>query len=160
MEVLPKRFERFGLNIHPTKTSLIDFTKPKRGASNKTDTFTFLGFTHYWAKSRRGFWIIKRKTVGKRLGRSLKALWEWCRENRHLPLKEQYQKLCQKIRGHIQYYGIIGNYESLKSFVHGASNAWQYWLSRRSHRSKIPWEIFQKLLDKMPLPKARIIHQL
>ncbi len=161
MEVLPKRFNRFELTIHPTKTSLINFRKPGRGINREeTGGFDFLGFTHYWAKSRRGYWIIKRKTAKKSLNKSMKAIWEWCRKNRHEPLKEQYRKLRQKLRGHIQYFGIIGNYEALKSMVHETKRAWQYWLSQRSHKSKIPWKIFKKLMDKMPLPKARIMHQI
>jgi RNA-directed DNA polymerase len=59
--------------------------------------------THYWARSRRGYWVIKRKTARKRLRRTTKALWRWCRANRHLPLKDQYRMLCQKLRGHFQY---------------------------------------------------------
>ena len=93
MEVLPKRFGRFSLTIHPEKTVLVEFKKPpcrERSADGK-GTFAFLGFTHYWAKTRRGDWVIKRKTVGKRLRRCMKELWTWCRENRHEPLQEQYR---------------------------------------------------------------------
>jgi group II intron reverse transcriptase/maturase len=75
MEVLPRRFGRYGLTIHPEKTKLVKFGKPpkKEQAGPKNETFDFLGFTHYWAKSRRGYWVIKRKTARKRQRRSIKA---------------------------------------------------------------------------------------
>ena len=92
MEVLPKRFERYGLTIHPEKTKLVKFGKPpkKEQPGSKNETFDFLGFTHYWAKSRRGYWVIKRKTARKRQRRSIKSLCQWCKQNRHLPIEEQY----------------------------------------------------------------------
>jgi len=91
MEVLPKRFGRFSLTIHPEKTVLVEFKKPpcRERSANGKGTFDFLGFTHYWAKTRRGYWVIKRKTVGKRLRRFMQEIWTWCRENRHEPLQEQ-----------------------------------------------------------------------
>ena len=91
MAVLPKRFHRFKLTIHPEKTALIAFNKPLRRehSARGTGTFDFLGFTHYWAKTRRGYWVIKRKTVGKRLRRFMQGIWTWCRTNRHAPLTEQ-----------------------------------------------------------------------
>ena len=105
MNVLPKRFGRFGLTIHPEKTVLTRFSKPNgRGNSAKSNgTFDFLGFTHYWGKSRWGKWVIKRKTREKSLRRFLKALWVWLRRNRHLPLKEQHKMLSIKLGGHYQY---------------------------------------------------------
>jgi RNA-directed DNA polymerase len=76
MTVLPKRFARFGLTIHPTKTALIAFRKPKahQGSESGNGTCTFLGLTHYWTKSRQGFWVIKRRTASKRLRRTKKSL--------------------------------------------------------------------------------------
>ena len=81
MGVLPKRFGRFHLTIHPEKTALIAFNKPLRRehSARGKGTFDFLGFTHYWAKTSRGYWVIKRKTVGKRLRRFMKGIWTWCR---------------------------------------------------------------------------------
>ena len=91
MEVLPKRFGRVSLTIHPEKTVLVEFKKPlcRERSANGKGTFDVLGFTHYWAKTRRGYWVIKRKTVGKRLRRFMKEIWTWCRENRHEPVQEQ-----------------------------------------------------------------------
>jgi group II intron reverse transcriptase/maturase len=102
MAVLPKRFARYGLTIHPTKTALIAFGKPEtpQGSTEGNGTFDFLGLTHDWTRSRRGYWVIKRRTAKKRLRRTKKSLWRWCRSNRHTPLQYQYQQLCQKLRGH------------------------------------------------------------
>jgi RNA-directed DNA polymerase len=159
MEVLPKRFARFSLAIHPDKTKLIKFRKPdNKGESDKSNgTFDFLGFTHYWTKSRRGYWVIKRQTANKRLRRAMKRVWQWCQKNRHTPLAQQYRKLSQKLKGHYQYYGIRGNYEKLASFFTHVDKAWRYWLSRRSSESNIPWEKFHKLQAYFPLPKPRIV---
>jgi RNA-directed DNA polymerase len=160
MAVLPKRFARFGLTIHPQKTRLVDFRKPaRRGeAGIGNGTCEFLGFTHYWMKSRRGYWVIKRRTASKRLRRTMRALWQWCRDQRHTPLTAQYRTLCQKLRGHYQYYGIRGNYPRLERLYEHAGHAWRYWLSRRSHQSAIPWERFDRLHVRFPRPAPRIVH--
>jgi group II intron reverse transcriptase/maturase len=163
MEVLPKRFSRFKLTIHPEKTVLVEFTKPpshERAAHGK-GTFDFLGFTHYWAKTRRGYWVIKRKTVGKRLRRFMKAIWTWCRENRHEPMQEQYRMLGAKLRGYYQYYGIRGNFKMLEVVFEHTERAWRYWLSRRSHKGHIRWQKFvASLRETFPLPQPRIIHNI
>jgi group II intron reverse transcriptase/maturase len=160
MAVLPKRFARFGLTIHPQKTRLVAFRKPGRTAEfgHGNGTFEFLGFTHYWTKSRRGYWVIKRTTAKKRLRRAMKAVWQWCRNHRHEPLREQYRRLSQKLQGHYQYYGIRGNYRKLAVLYQMAETAWRYWLSRRSRQSAIRWEKFCKLQEAYPLPNPRIVH--
>lgn len=160
MVVLPKRFGRFELTIHPTKTALVRFRKPasKAEGDDGNGTFDFLGFTHFWAKSRRGYWVIKRKTARKRLRRAVKSLWQWCRDHRHWKLPEQYQGLCQKLRGHYQYYGIRSNYKMLEVVMEHVEKAWRYWLSRRSNQSSIPWDEFERIRRVFPLPKPRIYH--
>ena len=162
LAVLPKRFNRFGLSLHPEKTKIIPFKRP---SSNNEDgkgngTFDFLGFTFYWSKSRRGYWVIKKKTMRKRLSRFMKGLWRWCRDNRHEPLKEQHKTLCLKLRGHYQYYGVRSNYKALEVIFEFAEKAWRYWLSRRSHKGGIRWEKFEKLRANFPLPKPRIVHNI
>ena len=162
LAVLPKRFNRFGLSLHLEKTKIIPFKRP---SSNNEDgkgngTFDFLGFTFYWSKSRRGYWVIKKKTMRKRLSRFMKGLWRWCRDNRHEPLKEQHKTLCLKLRGHYQYYGVRSNYKALEVIFEFAEKAWRYWLSRRSHKGGIRWKKFEKLRANFPLPKPRIVHNI
>jgi RNA-directed DNA polymerase len=161
MEILPKRFGRFGLTIHPEKTVMTRFSRPK-GVGNSakgSGTFDFLGFTHYWGKSRRGAWVIKRKTKKKSLRRFLRALWVWLRRNRHLPLKEQHRMLSIKLRGHYQYYGVIGNIRMLSKVVHQAGRFWRYWLSRRSHKGHINWAKYaDSILSQFALPEPKIYH--
>jgi group II intron reverse transcriptase/maturase len=160
MAVLPRRFGKYGLTIHPQKTKLVKFGKPPQNQPSgpKNGTFDFLGFSHYWAKSRRGYWVIKRKTAQKRLRRSIKALWQWCKENRHLPFKEQYRMLCLKLRGHYQYYGIRSNYHQLEAVYQQVLKGWWYWLNRRNRRRDLEWEKFKRILTTFPLPRPRIIH--
>jgi len=147
MEVLPKRFSRFSLTIHPEKTE------------KENGTFDFLGFTHYWAKSLQGYWVIKRKTVGKRLRRFMKAIYEWCRENLHEPVKEQHKTLCSKLRGYYQYYGIRGNYKMLEVVFEHTEQAWRRWLGRRCSKGYVSGEEFSRFYRKVyPLPRPRIIH--
>jgi len=158
-EVLPKRFGRYGLAVHPRKTKLVRFRKPRKDDDGRRNgTFDYLGFTHYWAKSRRGYWVIKRKTMEKRWRRAVKAIWKWCRYNRHEPLMVQCEKLCQKLRGHFQYYAIRGNYRMLEKVWWHVRKAWRYWLNRRSRKRRMTWERFVEMEKAYPLPKPRIIH--
>ncbi len=163
LEVLLKRFGRYNLTVHPEKTKLVRFIQPspKEETEKENGTFDFLGFTHYWAKALSGYWVIKRKTIGKRLRRFMKAIWEWCRENRHDPVKEQHGMLRSKLRGYYQYYGIRGNYKMLEVVFEHIERAWRYWLSRRSNRSYVNVETFDKVFRKAyPLPKPRLIHNI
>ncbi len=160
MAALPKRFNLFKLTIHPEKTALIRFRRPpvKQAADRENGTFDFLGFTHYWAKSRKGYWVIKRKTARKRQRRAMKSIWEWCRRHRHDKLTEQHRMLCLKLRGHYQYYGVSTNYTALSVVLWRAKRAWQYWLSRRGGKGSIRWDKFTKLMRKFPFPAPRIYH--
>ena len=161
MQVLPKRFERYGLTIHPKKTRLVRFEKPRKNDSGKgkgNGTFDFLGFTHYWARSRRGYWVVKRKTIAKRMRRAMNEYWQWCRWNRHVLITEQYKKLCQKLRGYYQYYAIRGNYPALEKVYSFVVRAWRYWLRRRDRKKQLSWEKYEKVQEMFPLPRPRIIH--
>jgi RNA-directed DNA polymerase len=160
MDVLPKRFDRFSLTIHPTKTKLVRFGKPLAGANSdqQNGTFDFLGFTHFWAKSRRGYWVIKRQTARKRLRRTLKTVWQWCRQNRHRPIQEQHQILCAKLRGYYQYYAIRGNYRRLEKVRWFTQRAWKRWLRSRSRTKRITADVMDKLQEVFQLPVPRIIH--
>jgi len=157
--VLPKRFDRFGLTLHPDKTSLVPFGRPQSSlkSGKGPGTLEFLGFTFYWSKSRQGYWVMKKKTARKRLNRFLRMLWTWCKENRHEPIKEQYGTLCSKLRGFYQYYGVRSNFKALEVVFEYAEKAWRRWLSRRSHKGKV---LFEELRGSYPLPKPRIVHNI
>jgi RNA-directed DNA polymerase len=160
LEVLPKRFGRYGLHLHPTKTRLVAFSGQARDDQEEDPpgTFTFLGFTHYWGRSRRGQAVIRHKTAASRLSRSLVAIRRWCRRNRHQPVAEQHQQLWRKLQGHYGYYGITGNYRALGLFYEQVKRAWHKWLSRRSQKAYLDWQRFQSLLAHYRLPHPRIVH--
>ncbi len=163
MNVLAKRLNKYGLKMNEDKTKLIDFSKRinKSREAKGESTFDFLGFTHYRGKTRKGYYVIKRKTAKKRLSRFMKRMWTWCKDNRHMPIKEQFQKLCSKLRGFYQYYGIRCNYEAMGAVYDYTYKAWRYWLSRRCHKGKIIWEKFLESIKKLyKLPVPRIIHNI
>lgn len=159
--VLPKRFGKYGLRTHPDKTRLVAFGRPRGRDGKRPGTFDFLGFTHYWGKSRWGNGVIKRKTAQPRFSRGLKRIAEWCRWNRHKPIPEQHQKLCQKLQGHFAYYGITGNKLWLRKFKQEVVKIWQKWLHRRSRSSTdMPWDRYTHLLKRYRLPPARVVHSI
>jgi group II intron reverse transcriptase/maturase len=161
MAVLPKRFARYRLTIHPEKTKLVQFGKPSREAAGSgKGTFDFLGFTHYWARTRRGAWVIKRATARKRLRRAIKRVWQWCRAHRHDPVLEQYQTLSAKLRGHYQYYGVPCNSRRMGEYLSQLQRAWRYWLNRRGQKHAWSWKEFHTFLAALPLPKPKIVHEI
>jgi hypothetical protein len=163
METLPKRFDRYGLTLHPEKTRLIDFRSPDRREPSDDDErrgFTMLGFMHFWARSRKGRWIIARKTAAERFARALRRIWLWCRLNRHWPVADQHAALTRKLRGHYAYYGITGNSRALSRFLWLTERAWRYWLNTRSQRARMPWPRFNRLLLCYPLPRPRVVHSI
>jgi RNA-directed DNA polymerase len=160
-DVLPKRFGKYGLTLHPEKTRLVPFQGLRPGSppgprEERPGTFDFLGFTHYWGRTLKGTWTVKRKTAKDRFRRSLKAIAEWCRAHRHRSLTEQQATLTAKLRGHFAYYGITGNSRSIGNFRYHARQVWRKWLSRRSGRARITWERFNALERRYPLPPARL----
>jgi RNA-directed DNA polymerase len=165
MEVLPKRFGKYGLTLHPDKTRLVSFRRPPHKAAGAEDdendrsgTFDLLGFTHYWGRTRRGGWAVMRKTASKRLSRAVRSIAQWCREHRHHPVCEQHVTLSQKVRGHYAYYGITGNAQALKLFLRAVHRAWQKWLTRRNRLREMTWDRFNRLLGRYRLPPPRIVH--
>jgi hypothetical protein len=100
MEVLSKRFAKYGLNLHPDKTKLTDFSRPAHKATSyKGPRFDFLGFTHFWARGRNGNWVVRPKTSKKSLRKTMLALDRWCRRHLHDPLDEQHKMLVIKLKG-------------------------------------------------------------
>jgi RNA-directed DNA polymerase len=159
LDVLPKRFGKYGLSLHPTKTRLLSFKKPPRHGGNRASrtTFDLLGFTHYWAKHHLGGHVLRRLTARDRIRRALKRVGEWCKRNRHVPVVEQQRVLNLKLRGHYAYYGITGNARALGSFRWQVQCIWRKWLSRRSSR-RMTWDIFNALVQRYPLAPARVVH--
>ena len=160
LELLGERLKSFALSLHPEKTKLIPFGKPASSVrvDKRNGTFDFLGFTFHWSKARKGYWVVKKKTVKKRLNRFMKGIWEWCRDNRHASLKDQHFGLSLKLRGYYQYYGVRGNFKVLEVVYESAEKAWRFWLSRRSRKGRISWAKFEKIRISFPFPKPRIIH--
>ena len=164
-DVLPKRFAKYGLTLHPEKTRLVDFRRPDRTdsalsdngrARSRTGTFDLLGFTHYWARSRKGYWVVKQKTAADRFRRVLKRIADWCRRHRHDPVREQWAALRRQLLGHFGYFGITGNSRALHNLSYRVMVVWRKWLSRRSQRARISWEGMLRLLQRYPLPPPRI----
>ncbi len=156
--VLPKRFGKYDLELHETKTRLVDFNRP-RPSLRKSETFVFLGFTHYWGKSRKGKRVVQRKTASKKLKASVQRVYQWCKAHRHDPIAEQCRALGRKLTGHYGFYGITFNMRSLLRFYDQVKRAWRKWLDRRSRNNDMPWDRFNRLLKHYPLPRPRIVHQ-
>jgi len=161
MAVLGRRMERFGLTLHPDKTRLVPFRRPPTGEAGGKGpaTFDFLGFTLYWRRVRNGRWYMWCKTRRARLRRAIKAVYDWCRDHRHLPVKVQHAALTRRIRGHFNYYGVNGNLECLVRLLYHAQRAWFKWLGRRSQKSRLTWARFADLLKVYPLPQPRVTVQ-
>jgi RNA-directed DNA polymerase len=163
LDVLPKRFGKYGLRIHPTKTRLIRFyppsspSNPQGDESQRQRSFDLLGLTLYWGRSRKGAWVVKRKTMKSRLRRALLHITEWCKENRHLPVREQSQALNKMLNGHYSYYGVTGNIRALELVYEGVKRIWHKWLGRRSNRPLL-WERMAVILKVFPLARPRIVH--
>lgn len=162
MEVLGKRMGRFGLTLHPDKTRLVPFRRPPREQDHGKGpgTFDFLGFTLYWRRIRSGRWEMACKTRQARLRRAIQTVHDWCRRYRHLPVKAQHAALTRRIQGHFNYFAVNGNMRSLLLFLEMVERAWRKWLRRRSQRTRLTWERFAEMLERLPLPRPRIIVQI
>ena len=162
LKVLPKRFARYGLTLHPEKTRLIEFGRyaeeNAKRKGKKPATFDFLGFTHICARSRKGKFAVHVRTIRKRLRRGLQAVAQWCQVHRHDPVDKQQQTLNAKLRGHYQYYGRSTNYRSLRQFYRVVRRIWRKELSRRTRGRWLTWERYAAILQQHPLLRPRITH--
>lgn len=159
LAALPEQFGRYGLTLHPNKTRLLSFRPWRRDDSpppGEKRSFDFLGLTHHWGKSRRGSWVVRQRTASSRFTRALRRLSGWLREHLHEPVRWQHQQLVGKLRGHDNYYGVPGNYESLDRFHDEIKRVWRRWLFRRSDKSRMNWDRFQQLLKRFPVPRPRL----
>jgi len=162
LDWLPQRFSEYGLTIHPDKTRLVRFRPRVRGRKRSESdlpwTFDFLGFTHYWALSRKRRWVVKQKTASDRFTRAVKKIALWCRQHRHMKIREQHAKLSEKVRGHYAYYGITGNSRSLSGFQTRVIRVWKKWLNRRNRERKWNWLKHNRMLERYPLPPPIAVH--
>ena len=145
----------------PDKTRMVDFRSPsrgQRGGSQRGRSFAMLGFTHYCGRSRKGRWVVKRKTAKDRFSRALRGIGRWCRTYRHWKPREQWAALSRKLRGHYAYYGITGNAQALRRFRYEVERLCRKGLGRRSWRGCMSWERFTRLLENYPLLPVRVVH--
>lgn len=162
LEVLPKRFGKYGLQLHPDKTRLVAFDRPKpsdRGDGDGPGTFDLLGFTHHWGLSRTRQWVVMKRTATDRLSRSLRRIRDWCREHLHMDVEAQHRALTRKVRGHYAYFGVTSNYAQIARFAREVTRIWRKWLSRRSQKSFVSWDAMTQLLKRFPLPPPRIVRK-
>ena len=158
---LKERIERYSLKINEEKTQLISFSRAQARKGVKQGTFDFLGFTFYIGKSRRGFYIPKVKSSGRRIRKKLQIVKEWCRTNRHRgTMCELWGRFCTKLRGHAGYFAVSGNFKAVVKFFYHARRIFFKWINRRSQRGSIRWNGFNRFIVNYPLPRIRIIHKL
>ena len=154
MKVLPKRFAKYELTLHPEKTKMIDLNS-RRGGSGRS--FDFLGFTHYLGKSRKGFKVLKRKTSSKRLTRAIVKISNFIKLNRHMKLRDLIAVINVKLRGHYSYYGITFNSKGISCFFLQVKRSLFKWLNRRGGKPNWKWDRFVLLVNSWdPLVKPFI----
>ncbi len=159
---LRERFAKFGLELHPDKTRLIEFgryaaqARAARGVG-KPETFDFLGFTHLCGKTKTGRFWLKRKTISKRMRAKLAEVKDQLQRRLHLPIPEQGRWLGSVVRGHVAYYAVPGNTDAVAAFRSQVSRHWYKALRRRSQRTRLTWTRMHRLATRW-LPPARMRH--
>jgi len=156
------RLEKFGLEVHPTKTRLVEFGRNAAGnrksrGLGKPETFTFLGFTHICSKTRKGRFKLLRKTKTKRLRAKLKEVKSELRRRMHWPTSEVGRWLEAVLKGHYRYYGVPGNLPALSKLRYEVRRLWYRTLRRRSQRTSVTWNVLDRL-DRRWLPPPRVTH--
>jgi group II intron reverse transcriptase/maturase len=162
-EALKNRFNKYGLEIHPLKSRVISFGRYEKENADKQNrkpnTFDFLGFTHFCAKSIRGKFKVGRKTSRKKFTSKCKEMNKWLKSVRNqTKTKEWWKTLQAKLQGHIQYYGVSENFHNVRRFCKITVCLAKNWLNRRSQKKKMGWGRFSRYLKKHPLPQPRIVH--
>lgn len=161
MEGVRRRFEAFNLKLHPAKTRLIKFgrkwVEEWQKGGEKPDTFDFLGFTHIAGLDRKGRYLVKRKTMRKRLDRAIKRTYQICKYMMHAPIKEQHARLSKTLIGYFNYYGVRGNFGAMRQFYYSVWKIWYRTLSGRSQKG-MKFEKYKRLLELFPLPRPKITH--
>lgn len=159
-QVLVKRLAKFALALEPGKTRRVAFgrfaERDAKRQGKRLETFTFLGFTHYCTRNRRGNFKVGRKTDNTRRRRSLAKLHQHMQYIRHAPLKEQARQINQALRGHYAYFGIAGNLRRLQCVYENVMRYWRKLLSRRSQKGRVRWEAFHRIVETYPLQRPRL----
>jgi RNA-directed DNA polymerase len=153
---LGQRLEKFGLTLSAEKTRVIPFSQ--HISPGKT-SFDFLGFEFRWGKDRKGQPHVMRRTARKKLNSSLRNFKTWCKENRHIRLKELFERLNAKLRGYYNYFGVIGNFASLQLFFFKALKILKRYLNQRSQRKSYNWAGFLQLIKEYHIEKPRIVRR-
>ncbi len=164
-QAIKERFAEFGLELHPDKTRVISFGRYERENAKrqkrKANTFDFLGFTHYCHLSRKGRFIVGRKTSCKKFRKKCQEMNQWLKAVRNTEKVQIWWPILQsKLRGHYQYYGINGNMPSLKQYHKITVRLTFKWLNRRSQCQSFNWEGFNQYMKHYALPKPRIVHNM
>jgi RNA-directed DNA polymerase len=154
LRVLPKRLAKYGLELSAEKSRMVRFSRFHLGKSS--ERFDFLGFEWRWVVDHKGVPRVTCRTSRKRLRSALARVTEWLKAQRHLPVRQLVEALNARLRGHYNYYGVIGNHASLRSYFHQVTRLLKKWLGRRSQKSRMSWEKFSVLLKRFPLEDARI----
>jgi RNA-directed DNA polymerase len=162
LTALRERLRHFGLTLHPNKTRLLEFgrfaaqDRQARG-QGKPETFQFLGFVHACGQTRKGGFTVHRQTAAERLRTKLSEVKGELRRRMHVPIPKVGQWLASVVRGHCQYYGIVGNSRAMRRFRNEVCRLWHHVLSRRSQRGPITWEQMQRLTERW-IPRTHIVH--
>jgi hypothetical protein len=162
LEDLRERLGKFGLELHPDKTRRIEFGRyaelnRKRRGEGKPETFDFLGFTHISGKNRKGYFTVKRQTIGKRLRKKLQELKQQLRQRRHEVLALTGQWLRSVVQGYFNYYAVPGNLDSLLTFRARLTRLWRTQLRQRGQRHRLNWDRLHRLAVRW-LPVPRVLH--
>lgn len=154
---LKSRLAHFGLEVAPDKTQTLRFGRHGGGHNGR---FDFLGFEFRWEKSRAGRPVVKRRTSPKKLRAAVARFTDWIRTHRHDPVRELMETVRRKYRGHENYYGLIGNSESLKQFTWQTRRVLFGWLNRRSQRRSHTWTRFERLLKRFEVTMPRVVQRI
>lgn len=151
-QLLPQRLAKFNLTLSMEKTRIVRFSRHHVGKGS----FDFLGFEYRWGISRKGKKVVKRRTSRSKLRKALANFTTWCREHRSVPLAKLFRELNTKLVGYYNYYGVIGNYDSLMAFFFQAMAILRKWLNRRSQKQSYNWERFKAILKRNRIERPRI----
>jgi RNA-directed DNA polymerase len=162
LEALRERLAEFALSLHPDKTRLIEFGRHaaaslKQRGLGKPETFNFLGFTFICGRSRRGKFLIHRKSRSDRMRAKLKEIKGQLRRRMHQPIPVQGKWLGQVVKGYFNYHAVPTNKRAIVTFRYHVADLWRRTLRRRSQKDRTTWERITRLMDAF-IPRPRILH--